>query len=305
MDVILAIAAVMLVGFFLRRSGAVGEDAAAAVSRICADVLVPAMILRSMLMELTAEILRQSAWLIAGSAALLAMSWLAGRLLVRLYRSPPEDSLIHRYCVLFSNFGLVGLPIAEGLYGQQGVFYFTTAILLHRVFFNSYGILMMRGKTEGAGLSWRSFVNMPLAAVALAIVLDVLHIGLWGPVDDFVSLLAKSNAPMGLLAVGLNLGGAKVSDGVRDFRVWITIFVRLLALPLLTLAAVRNMPVDILLKQVTILNAALPCPAMASVLARRYNRNAALGSELVLLSTVFSIVTIPVILKLSESILLL
>ena len=299
MGVISGIAAVMLVGFFLRRSGAIGEEAAAAVSRLCADVLVPATILQSMLMELTAEILRQSAWLIFASVLLLTVSWFSGRLLVRLYRSPPEDSIIHRYCVLFSNFGLIGLPIAEGFFGRQGVFYFTMAILAPRVLFNSYGVLMMRG-APGGRLSWRSFVNMPLAAVLLAVVLDVLHLGLWGPVGEFVGLLARANAPMGLLAVGLNLGGTKVSDGIRDRRVWTTVGIRLLLLPLLTLAAVLPMPVPALLKQVTVLNAALPCPAMASVLARRYGRNAALGSELVLLSTMLSIVTIPLVLRLCE-----
>lgn len=297
MEVILGIAAVMLVGFFLRRSGIVDGDASAAVSRICADVLVPATILQSMLMELTSEILLQSAWLIMGSAALLAASWCLGHLLVRIYRSPPEDALIHRYCVLFSNFGLIGLPIAEGFFGQQGVFYFTIAILLHRVFFNTYGIMMMRGKQDGSRSALRGFINMPMAAVAAAILMDVLHLGLWGPFREFVALLAKANAPMGLLAVGLNLGGAKVSEGIRDPRVWTTVCVRLLILPLLALAALRALPVAPLLKQVTVLNASLPCPAMASVLARRYGRNAVLGSELVFLSTVLSVFTIPVMLR--------
>lgn len=296
MDVILGIAAVMVTGFFLRRRGIVSEEGGAAVSRLCADVLVPAMILQSMLMELTPEILRQSVWLLACSAVLLFFSWCLGHIMVRLYHSPPEDSLIHRYCILFSNFGLVGLPIAEGLYGQPGVFYFTMAILIPRVVFNSFGILMMRGRSDGKALTWRSFVNMPLLAVALAILLDVLHLGLWAPVQQFIALLAKANAPMGLLAVGLNLGGAKISDGIREVPLWCTLAVRLLALPLLTVFVIRAMPVGILLKQVTVLNAALPCPAMASVLARRYGRNAALGSELVLLSTVLSILTIPLIL---------
>ena len=66
MDVILGIAAVMVTGFFLRRREIVSEEGGAAVSRLCADVLVPAMILQSMLMELSPEILRQSVFSFPG-----------------------------------------------------------------------------------------------------------------------------------------------------------------------------------------------------------------------------------------------
>jgi len=296
MEVILGIEVVIALGFFLRRRGVLDGTAGAAISRLCADVLVPAMILNSMLMELTPEILRQCGWLILGSVIMLLLAYLFGHLFIRVARPAREDGVIYRYCILFSNFGLVGLPIAEGLYGSEGVFYFTIAILAYRILFNSYGIMMMRGNRDGKGLSWRSFVNMPILALVLGIVLDLLHIGLWGPIKEFVSLLAKANAPMGLLAVGINLGDRKITDGVRNARLWATIAIRLLIMPMLALITLRFFPVNALLVEMLVLAFALPCPAMASVLAKRYDRNAALGSQLVLLSTLLSALTIPLVL---------
>lgn len=296
-NLIVAISGVILLGAFLRQRGIVSEEGSRGVSRVCADVLLPCMILNSMIFELTRETVTQCLTLIAASLAALACQYALGWLFVGITRAPREDWSIYRYCILFSNFGLIGIPVAEGLYGSRGVFYFTMCILPYRILFNSYGNLMLRPQAEGGRrFSWRMLCNLPILAVVAGLTCSLLHWRLWGPLGEFVSMLSKANAPMGLLSVGLNLIGEDSAFHWRDLRIWLTVALRTLLLPagacfLFLLLGLRGE-----LLEIAVLAVALPCPAMVSVLSKRYGGNAVLASTLVLLSTLcFSITLLPVL----------
>lgn len=286
MNLIVAISGVILLGAFVRKSGMVSEAASSGVSRICADILLPCMILDSMIFEITRETVFQCLTLIAASAAALLLQFITGLLFVRLFRVREEDRSIYRYCILFSNFGLIGIPVAEGLYGGSGVFYFTMSILPYRILFNSYGNVMMRLRPQAhRKFSAKAVLNLPILAVLAGLACSLLHWRLWGPLDEFVSLLSKANAPMGLLSVGLNLMGEDSAFQWRDARIWLTVVMRTFLLPvgscfLFLLFGLRGT-----LLEIAVLAVALPCPAMVSVLSKRYGGNAVLASTLVLLST--------------------
>lgn len=299
MNLIFAISGIILLGAFLRKSGAINEAGSKGLSQICADVLLPCMILNSMIFEVTRETIRQSLTLIAAATAVLGLQFLIGLLFVRLFRIPNEDWKIYRYCILFSNFGLIGIPVAEGLYGSSGVFYFTMSILPYRIVFNSYGNIMLRPsqQQEGHGrFSVRVILNLPILAVVVGLTFSLLHWRLWGPLEEFISLLSKANAPMGLLSVGLNLIDENSTFHWKDFHIWLTVALRTLLLPIGSIFLFRLFGLRGTLLEIAVLAVALPCPAMVSVLSRRYGGNAVLASTLVLLSTVcFAGTIIPVL----------
>jgi Predicted permeases len=297
MNVMAAIDAMIVLGYLLRRFHCIDQSVSAGLSRICADVLMPVMILKSMIFEITADTLRECAVLIAGSSLILLLEYLCGRIFIRIAHIAPSEEQIYRYCILFTNFGLIGIPIAEGLYGEKGVFYFTIFILTQRILFNSYGVMLMRRSGDRAkGFQVRQLFNLPILAVIAGLSLSLLHIQLWGPVDELVSMLSKANAPMGLLTVGLNLADSRFSAAIRSGAMWSGIALRLVLLPLAGAGILRRLGIGAPLLEIGVLSVALPCPAMASVLAKRYGGNAALGSQMVLLSTVCSSVTIPLVL---------
>ena len=101
MSLIAAVSAVILLGAFLRRSGVINEEAGRGVSRICADILLPCMILNSMILELTRETIAQSLTLIVSASVALLVQFLIGLGFVRLFRVPVDDRMIYRYSILF------------------------------------------------------------------------------------------------------------------------------------------------------------------------------------------------------------
>ena len=299
MSLIAAVSAVILLGAFLRRSGVINEEAGRGVSRICADILLPCMILNSMILELTRETIAQSLTLIVSASVSLLVQFLIGLGFVRLFRVPVDDRMIYRYSILFSNFGLIGIPIAEGLYGSTGVFYFTMSILPYRVLFNSYGNIMLRPHTwEPGRFPLTAVFNLPILAVTVGLTCSLLHWRLWGPLGEFVALLSKANAPMGLLSVGLNLIDEDSTFDLKDVRVWLTVALRTLILPVGAMFLFRAFGLGGELLEIAVLAVALPCPAMVSVLSRRYGKNAVLASTLVLLSTICFAFTITPVLSL-------
>ena len=103
---------------------------------------------------------------------------------------------------------------------------------------------------------------------------------------------------MGLLSVGLNLIDEDSTFDLKDVRVWLTVALRTLILPVGAMFLFRAFGLGGELLEIAVLAVALPCPAMVSVLSRRYGKNAVLASTLVLLSTICFAFTITPVLSL-------
>ncbi|MCD8321552.1 MAG: AEC family transporter [Oscillospiraceae bacterium] len=212
-----------------------------------------------------------------------------------LYRFKKEDRGIYSFMTIFGNVGFMGFPVAETLFGSKGLFYAAILNMPFNLLAYTLGISLLhrgQGKTK---ISWRQLLNAPLISAIIAIVLLLTKIHIPTPVADAIDLLGDTIVPLAMIIIGASLGSQKMSEVFGDWRAYAFAPVRLLVAPVLVWAALRLFITDtVLLGTMTVL-AAMPVASFATMLSIQYGGNERIASRTVFVTTVLSVVTIPIV----------
>ena len=110
-----------------------------------------------------------------------------------------------------------------------------------------------------------------------------------------VAMIGSATTPLTMFVIGFQLGGLKLKEVIGDFQVYAICFVKLLIVPVIALLVVKLWVEDFsLLEKVLIMGFAMPVGAVAAIFSQRYKGQVAFATKSVLLSTVLSLLTIPV-----------
>lgn len=217
-------------------------------------------------------------------------------------KSKPEYR-VERFAVIYQNCGFFGIPLISAIYGSEGVFYLSAYMAVFNVFCWTHGVLLMAA-SDGSRMApaqvIRSIFNPATVASIIGILLFVLQIRLPAQVADACSMLGSMNTPLAMIIAGVTLAQ---TDLIRIFlkpRIYFCAVLRLLAVPVLTMAVLHFVPLGEMLKVICVLVTGCPTAAATTMFALRYDRNAVYGAELFAFTTVVSAVTLPLMMVLYQ-----
>lgn len=281
----------MLVGCICRWSGIVKREARQSFTDFLIYITLPCMIFQSFDIRLTAETFR------AGAAALLiaAVMALAALAIGKLAYGwcPPKEKCIMQYGTLVSNSGFAGLPVVEGAYGAPGLFLGSLFIIPTRILMWSAGISLF----TDAPLKQRVksvLLNPGIIAVEAGIVRMATGLRLPGFLNQAVSALGASTTPLAMAIVGMILADVDVR-AVLEPKAFVLVAVRQLLLPLALLAALKLTALNGLTVSVAVVMTGMPIGSTTAILAAKYGADAAFASKCVFISTLSSLITVPIL----------
>lgn len=229
----------------------------------------------------------------------MVLSYGVSALLVRIFRMKGEHAPLFELLVSVMNPMFIGIPVAEVLYGQEAVFYVALVNLPFNFLLYSYGVWRLKGKEgEKAGLNWRDLASAPMIGTIVSILIFALHIPMPGVVKDLIGTMSGATMPMSMIVIGSSLGGVRLVDAFTEKSLYLVSALRLLLMPVLTWLVIRFLPIDPLLYAAAIITAACPSGVLVGVLTLQYGRDAEYSSKGILLNTLLSLVTIPLLVKL-------
>ena len=218
---------------------------------------------------------------------------------------------------VFSNAGFMGLPLEQAILGDTGVFYGVVYIVVFNLFMWSWGYNVMkkeevRGKKEEEGkpltsnlLPLTSVLNPGTVGIACGLPLFFLSVKLPAIVGTPVHLLAGLNTPVAMIVIGYCLAGARLGAAARVPTVHVAAFIRLIAYPLLVVAAMfpfrQQLERDMMLS--VAIAASAPVAAMVSMFATKFRRDVDTAVAVVSGTTLLSIVTMPAVIALAMAVL--
>jgi predicted permease len=302
--VLLAVLPVFLVvasGFAMRKVDWLTEEADASLMRITINVMMPCLVFDSILGNKAFQ--QPSNVFLAplvgfGTVAFGLLVALAVRKLVPA-RTPATRSTF-AFSVAVYNYGYIPLPLAMLLFDRETV----AVLFVHNVGVEIalwlFGLMLLAG--AGLRTSWRKFINPPLLAIVFTLTLNALVQPEAVPavVKTVAHLLGQCAIPLGLVLVG-----ATMADHAHEFvraqggRVMaVGCLLRLGVLPMGFLLLARFLPASVELKRVVVLQAAMPAAVFSIVLARHYAGDPATALRVVIATTLGSLATIPLWLRL-------
>ncbi len=287
----------ILVGYWITKKGMLTQRGASEVTALLIKVVTPCVIVNSFLGS--TQPLGAYELLMAMVLPTLWMGLALGMGQICFGKEPEERRKVLRFAVTFSNTGFMGIPLVQGIVGDTGVIYASFGVVVFNILCWTYGYSMMSG---GARLNLKTvLLNPGMVGLAIGLPIYFLKVQLPAMVVEPVGLLSDLNTPLAMLVIGSYIAKADIHSFMSDMSVYKVSFLRLIAAPgiyLLLLLLVR--PSEALFVT-SIIQAATPVAANTVLFAVQYKRDSELASRLVAVSTVLSILTIPVLTILAQA----
>ena len=286
----------MAVGVALIKTKTINETGVKQMSNIAMYVATPAVIIQAFAIDYNREQLVNGLWV----AAFFALALLLSAILARAVCGRADR--VGQYAVIFSNTGFVGIPIIQSLLGPEYVFYVTMTMAVGTFALWTYGIYLMSG--DASQISFKKIATNPaVIALAVGLVLFFAPVHLPKIADQVLEGMGNLNTGLAMLVLGANLGQSNIGLMVSDVRLYKASALRLLVVPALVLGTLFFMPVSYEIKMVMLIAEATPCGAATSMLAQMFGADYQYGTGLVIMTTLLSMITMPIVLTLAIQVL--
>jgi predicted permease len=276
----------MAVGLLLRRLGIVSSRARSDLTSIVIDLILPCNIVTSFLTGVTPELMRDCITILIISIGIQIMALFYGRLLSR--NESGERAMNIRYAVICSNAGFLGNPVAEGVFGPTGLMLASIYLIPQRIMMWSEGLAIYSGKGDRRSTLKKVFTHPCVIACGIGLVL--LLTGFTPPsiILTPVRTIGRCNTAMSMLVIGMILAEIDLKEMIDRAVIRYTVH-RLVVIPAVIWGVLRLLPVSELVRNLSVLLAAMPAGATTSMLASRYERDPQFAVKLVVFSTLCSV----------------
>jgi predicted permease len=219
---------------------------------------------------------------------------LLGKILYRNY--PPDKKSIMQYGTIVNNAGFAGLPLAGEIFGDIGLFYASFFLIPNRIFMWTAGISLFE-KTDPK-TKWKNILLNPnIIAVELGLLRCLLPIKLPYFLDYSIDKIGATVSPLSMIIVGAILADVDIKS-IFDKTVFFVAGVRLILLPLLTIGIVSLLHLDTTISGVALVLTAMPVGTTTALLAAKYHADVAFASKCVFITTLASLITVPILMLL-------
>ena len=285
----------MVIGYVLARRGQFGPAFTKTASSLVLNVFMVGTILSSMISTGAEHDIRDLAQILFLTFVMTAFGYVVSAAAARLIPMDKDLKAPAEILMAASNNMFIALPIAEAVYGSYAVFIVSVSCIPFNVLLYSYGVWRLKGSGEGKGLRLREMFSVPLIATLLGILLIAFRVPVPQAVRGLLSSLSGATMPMSMMVIGASLGSVSLLDAFKKPLLACTSAVRLLLIPALTFFVLRPLTSDTALLMTNVIIAGAPSAVLCSILAIQYGRDGVFSSEGVQHSTVFSMLTLPLV----------
>ncbi len=209
-----------------------------------------------------------------------------------------DKKIVLQYGTVFSNCGYMALPLQNAILGSEGVFLGATFICVFNLLTWTYGLVLMSGETKNLSAK-KIILNPGILGVLIGLIFFVSPVKLPPVLLSPVNHLAALNTPLPMIVIGFYLSKISSPEILKNFSFCIAILFRLIICPLIALFILKLLNVNPFVSTVVIISASAPGAANTTMFAAMFNRDTKVAGAFVALSTLFSIITMPLIISMT------
>ena len=284
----------MVIGYLCAKTNFAGREFTKDASKMVINVFMSATIINSVLVSdarLSGGELLQVMLVLC---MCVGVCWVLAAISCRLVGLGDKAPLFELLIAVMNNM-FIALPVVDTLFGSQAVFYCSLSCIPFNILLYTFGIYRLQGGEGKGSVRLRDIFSVPLLATLAALVIFLLQPPVPPVLKELASTMSAATMPLSMIVIGSSLGSVSLLDAFKKGKLYLMCVLRLLLCPLLVWLLAGLMTDDLMLRVTATIIAAAPSGVVVSVLAIQYDRDAVFTSEGVLLSTVFSMLTIPLI----------
>lgn len=285
----------MGIGYAVSKAGIIDEKCSTQITSLLCYIVSPCVIIYAFQKPFSPQMFGNLLIVAASAFAINLVAVIVGHALFnkKTVKDPNKRSVMRFVCV-YSNCGFMGYPLLQALAGTTGLFYGSIFNGVFNLFAWTHGIMLYSGKLDRKSML-KAVVNPNIIALIIGVLLFRFSVTLPGPIYTTVEYIYQLNTPLSMIIIGTTITQIPFKKIFTGVHVWIGTLMRNLVFPfaamfLLHAAGVSGVP----LLCCTILTA---CPAagLTVLFAKLTGKDAVFPCKILTLSTVMSLVTMPIV----------
>lgn len=290
---------IMVLAFICYRIGLVDQSGNKNISSLLLMVVNPILIITVYQTEYDPELVRGLLFAFAAAIITHILGILVSTVLIRSGNAP--DFCIERFSAMYSNCGFIGIPLIGSVLGDTGVFYLSAYMVMFNLFSWTHGVMLMERKFSLKNL--KEGIRSPMfIATFIAVILFFCRLEIPAVLMDSMNYVADMNTPLAMMVAGFSVAQADIGKMCRNLRLYYTAMIKLLIFPLCAIPFLMLFGLPSGVAMTTLIAAACPTATTGTMMAIRYKQNYTYASEIFALSTVLSVITIPLLVLIAEQV---
>ena len=300
---ILVILGMILVGFVIGEKGWFDDKSRGLIAKLVTQIALPCYMLYTITQRFTAEDLLKMLPALRFPALSMVVLLGIATAVARIFAVRQDRSGLFISMFFNSNTIFVGLPINQTLFGDASIPYVLIYYMCNTTFFWTLGTYLIQRDGEGEAqfdfkTSVKKVFSPPLMGFLLGLVMVMLQMKLPAFLDSDLQYLGNLTTPLSMIFIGLSVSHVGVKQLILGKDQLLILLGRFVVAPLLMATIVYWAPLPSLMKQVFIIQSAMPVMTNAPVVARLYRADSDYAAVMVTETTLATMVVIPILMVL-------
>lgn len=285
---------IVVLGYALCKLGYMGDKFDQKLSSIVIDVTCPALILSSVM---GAELPDRSLIL-----PLLGIGFLTYILLLvygfwvpRFVSKSRDEQGMIGFALMFANVGFIGYPIVSAIFGPKAVFYAALLNIPNTFFIFTAGVMLVKGEHNMKSLSAKVLFSPAMIAAFMAALMVAFSVRTPDIIARPVTMVGNITIPAALMVIGSSMARLPLKEIIGSPKVYVASLLRLVVVPLSVYFLFRFCGVSDVINNINTVIIAMPVASYGTMFCMKYGRNPSLMTEMTFITTLGSILTIPLI----------
>ncbi len=277
-------------GIILRKKGILHEEAKAVLTDLVIYFILPCSIISSFLIEFNRKVLMEFAIILVIASLIQVVCLILANTLYK--KEPDSRKKVLQYGTVCSNAGFMGNPIAEGVYGAQGLMFASIFLIPQRIVMWSAGVSYFTESPDRKTVIKKVLTHPCIIAVYIGVFFLVTQLKMPEFLENTIRGVGGCTTTVSMVLIGTILAEVKLKSMLDRGIVKYTI-IRLFLIPFMVFIGCRLFSVDPMLSGVSILLAGMPAGSTTAILAAKYNGDYIFATKCVVVTTLLSLLTIP------------
>jgi len=280
----------IVLGYGLAKGGMISPKTRAELVNLVLYVFLPCNILMSFPKGLTPDMIKQSLMVLLAASILQVIAFILNKVLYRWL--PPGRQNILKYATITNNATVMGLSILSAVHGSIGVFLGSIYLIPGRIVLLTAGIALFTQDKKSKG-AVRVLTHPCMIAVVLGFAYSFAPFELPVFLSDAIRWVGDITRVLPMIIVGTILCEVKPKEAL-DIHCFYYSFIRLFAIPAALFGILSLLRIEPMVISVSVLLASMPAATVTAMFAEKYDQDKAFASKTVFVSTVLSILTLPI-----------
>lgn len=305
--------ALIFTGYALAKAGILNEAVTLGINKMILFFAFPCLIAYKLgTMEVSVQMAKDFVIVNVLGAVSFVLFTIIAHLYYRVRGLTDKVSAPMMLCSCMPNNGFLGYPVTLVFLGNPGlILMIAHGAIVFNVYTYSYAITYLRNSalkdkpklTKGRVLTivLQVALNPNIIGIEVGLIIFAAGISLDNIAGDYLSMIADMASPLAMIYTGAMLAKNKFFDMFKNKIVWEGVFLKLILIPAIFFALTYWLPISDLAKAILVLGVAFPSAATPVMLGQQNGLDTRQATQLLFMSTLLSMITLPVLMHILSS----